>query len=588
MRVPLLVAAAMATFLHAAPAAAAPVLGDGEMRRARGAVPAGTTVAVRAKAQASARITRVRVFVARGSRARSLSVALYQSRGGKPARRLAAGRRSGLREGAFNAVGIRARRLTAGRRYWIAVHAPGAALRSRRPSGSCRALARRGAPVARWRGGRRTACAVTAFASAAIRPVSGPDDAPPSDGALPAGAALRAPARAVVDQAIAAPLIRHGRRFSGGADTNEGWGGGSPVILALASYAGDTSADAALLRQIRDAIAGGNEPVADGGYAAQHERWITGMFAIARHTPRIWEALTAAERHKADLLMTGALVGSAFTTSDTNPFVAGGGQQRSLDGDTNMNRDWNPNYREGMAGMLLVGASYFGSGSAAQAVLDGYDPAAFLAELRAAGFTNMAETFSWLADHPSSGAPAPAAVAAAVRGFRYHGLALTQPMEILWRLTADTYGEHVNCGLNGGAGINGAGVIVSGCAGLPNQGTIGMLKEFDSGDAGGARSSGLYSHDGYRVNLVNHLAPLVAGQWQPGGTASNVVGRLRIGVPDLWYKLDRGYRDYSKGGPMWIPDGADGERVFRSDNPNFAFSYSRSLWTDVIAPYHGL
>jgi hypothetical protein len=238
--------------------------------------------------------------------------------------------------------------------------------------------------------------------------------------------------------------------------------------------------------------------------------------------------------------------------------------------------------------MLLVGASYFGSGAAAQAVLDGYDPAAFLAELRAAGFTNMAATFSWLADHPSSGAPAPAAVAAAVRGHRYHGLALTQPTDILWRLTADTYGERVNCGLNGGAGIGGAGMIVSGCAGLPNKGAVGMLKEFDSGDAGGARSSGLYSHDGYRVNLVNHLSLLVAGLWQPGATASNVAGRLRIGVPDLWYKVDRGYRDYSKGGPMWIPDGADGERVFRSDNPNFAFSYSRSLWTDVIGPYHGL
>jgi hypothetical protein len=402
------------------------------------------------------------------------------------------------------------------------------------------------------------------------------------------GAALQPPARAVVDEAIAAPLIRHGRRFSGGADTNEGWGGGSPVILAAASYAGDTSADAALLRQMRDAIAGGNEPVADGGYAAQHERWITGMFAIARHTPRIWDALSAAERRRAHLLMTGALVGSAFTTSDSNPYVAGGGQQRSLDGDDNLHRDWNPNYREGMAGMMLVGASFFGSGAAAQAVLDAYDPAAFLAELRAAGFANMAATFSWLADHPSSAAPAPAVVAAAVRAYRYHGLALTQPGDILWRLTADTYGGRVGCGLNGGAGIGGAGMIVSGCAGLPNKGAPGMLKEFDSGDAGGARSSGLYSHDGYRVNLVNHLALLVGGLWQPGGTADNVVARMRVGVPDLWYKLDRGYRDYSKGGPMWIPDGADGESVFRSDNPNFALAYSRSLWADVIGPYHGL
>jgi hypothetical protein len=38
---------------------------------------------------------------------------------------------------------------------------------------------------------------------------------------------------------------------------------------------------------------------------------------------------------------------------------------------------------------------------------------------------------------------------------------------------------------------------------------------------------------------------------------------------------------------MWIPDGADGETVFRSDNPSFAFAYSRSLWADIIGPYHG-
>lgn len=196
-------------------------------------------------------------------------------------------------------------------------------------------------------------------------------------------------------------------------------------------------------------------------------------------------------------------------------------------------------------------------------MLDAYDPGSFLAELRAAGFTNMADTYSWRADHPASGAPTPAAVAAAVRNFRYHGLALTEPMSILWRLTDDTYSGHVNCGLNGGAGIGGAGIIDSGCAGLPNKGALGMLKEFDSGDGGGARSSGLYAHDGYRVNLVNHLALLAGGLWRSGAQANAVLVRLRIGVPDLWYKLAHGYRDYSKGGPMWIPDGADDGSVFR-------------------------
>jgi hypothetical protein len=571
----------VAALVPAAPAAAAaPALGGKAMRAKPGNVAAGTVVTIRARARARTAISRLRVFVARRSGARSLRVGLYASRRGKPGRRLAKGRVAHVRRGQFNTARIRRVSLQAGRHYWIAALPRRGSLRSRRPAARCVARARRaGSLPRRWRGGRRAACRMTAFAPGATP--AGPG------GAVP-GIALRPPARAVVDEAIAAPFIRHGRRFSGGADTNEGWGGGAPVILAVASYAGDTSADARLLAQMRDTIAGGNEPVADGGYAAQHERWVTGMYAIARHTPRIWNALTAAERQRIDLVMRGALVASAFTTSDSNPYVLADSQQYSLDGDDNLNRDWNPNYREGMAGMLLVGASYFGSGAAAHAVLDGYQPASFLAQLRAAGLTNMAETFGWKADHPGSNAPAPAAVAAAVRNFRYHGLALTQPMDILWRLTGDTYGARVACGLNGGAGIGGAGVIVSGCAGLPNKGALGMLREFDSGDAGGARSSGLYSHDGYRVNLVNHVAVLVGGMWQPGALASSVVARMRVGVPDLWYKLDRGYRDYSKGGPMSIPDGADGGTVFRSDNPNFGFSYSRSLWRDVIAPYHGL
>jgi hypothetical protein len=90
--------------------------------------------------------------------------------------------------------------------------------------------------------------------------------------------------------------MRYGRRYSGGTDASEGWGGGAPVVLAVAAYAGNTTADAALLRQISDLLAGGNESVADGGYTAQHERWGTGMLAIARQTPRIWARLSATEQ----------------------------------------------------------------------------------------------------------------------------------------------------------------------------------------------------------------------------------------------------------------------------------------------------
>ena len=586
------ITALICALLPAAPAAAAPALGSKALGKKRDATAPGRVLALRGKARSGASIRSFKVYVARGTRAERIRVALYTSRRGRPGERLTAGGKAGLKRGKFNTIRVHARRLKAGRRYWIAVVAKGGRLRSRRPAGGCYAMARRGGLQKRWRHGHRAKCGATVFAPGGVTspgPPGGSGGLPsPTDG-LPPGAQLRPPSHAAVVQAINAPFIRHGRRYTGGANTNEGWGGGSPVVLAAASYAGDTSADAALLAQVRDTIAGGNEPVANGGYPAQHERWVEGMFAIVRHTPRIWSRLSNSERIKIDTLMRGVLIASAFTTSDSNPYLHGGGSQYALDGDDNLNRDWNPNYREGMVGMMLVGAAYFGGGAGAQAVLDGYQPGPFLAQLRSFGFTNMAETFNWKADHPGSPAPSAGQVAAAVRSYRYYGLALTQPMGILRRLADDTYQGHVNCGLNGGAGIstsNGpAGRIDSGCAGLPNKGAAGMLKEFDTSDGGGPRSGASYAYDSYRVGLVNHLTLLTAGLWSPGADANAVLARKRIGVPDLWYKLDHGYVGYANGHIMDVPRGG---YVFKSDDPDFAFPYARTLWYDVVAPYHGI
>src|SRR5262249_23722480 len=61
-------------------------------------------------------------------------------------------------------------------------------------------------------------------------------------GAFPAGADLQSPRQSVVHTAKNEPLIRYGRRYAGGAMVSEGWGGGAPMVLAMASYAGNTSA----------------------------------------------------------------------------------------------------------------------------------------------------------------------------------------------------------------------------------------------------------------------------------------------------------------------------------------------------------
>jgi hypothetical protein len=154
-------------------------------------------------------------------------------------------------------------------------------------------------------------------------------------------------------------------------------------------------------------------------------------------------------------------------------------------------------------------------------------------------------------------------------------------MRLYWLLTSDTYGKRVNCGLNDGKGVllpdgSRAGMLLSGCEALPNKGQPGMLKELDSNDAGGRRSSTLYAYDGFRVNLVNQLVLVAGGLWWPGRLAEECLSLLQVGIADLWYKIEHGYRNYAKGGvPQGTPSG-------------HGFVLTRPLWDTVLKPYHRL
>ena len=399
----------------------------------------------------------------------------------------------------------------------------------------------------------------------------------------PVPAVLASPPPSAVEAAIRETLTRHHRDLPGGGHTSSGHRDEAPVILAAAAFAGNESADARLLEQMRYTLVGGNDITANGGYPAQHDRHLAAMYAVARLTPRIWDRLAEGEKRAVDLLMTAALVSNAFTTSDHNPFVLAGSQQYSIDGDDNLNRDWNPNYREGMVGGLLVGIVYFGGPEAAEAVLDGYDHDAFVAAAREAGLSNIYETFTWKESHPESGAPTGEMIEAAVRGYRYRGMPLRDYMGIYWALTENTYSGRVQCGLDDGRGValpdgTRAGMLLSGCDALPNRGALGMLKEFDARDAGGPRSSTTYAYSGFRVNLVNQYVLVAGGYWRPDDErARKSVERVRIGAGDLWYKLDHGYSNYAKGAR---------QGVGRSAGASYGYDLSRPLWEAVLLPYH--
>ena len=177
------------------------------------------------------------------------------------------------------------------------------------------------------------------------------------------------PSDASIQYAKSAPLIWFNPNLKGGAHT---WVfNGAEVIKGLAAYCGDSRLDKELLAQIRDLLDPAKGPTATGGYQDQKQLGAALMFFLAKRTPEIWNQLSPAEQALIDLNMEALMYSSTFTTKD---MVA---SQLGMNGDTNLNRDWNPNYQNGMVGMIIVTALYWGFDEF-EAKLAAYDDAAFL------------------------------------------------------------------------------------------------------------------------------------------------------------------------------------------------------------------
>jgi hypothetical protein len=277
--------------------------------------------------------------------------------------------------------------------------------------------------------------------------------------------------------------------------------------------------------------------------------------------------------------MEATFVADVYATADaTNK----NGPPRTFDGSTNSNRDWNPNYQEGMIGAVIVGAEYFGGQAASEAMLTAYDHAAFTNQLQAAGLTHLYQTFDTYQANPSAGAPSPQTVQQGILGYAMHGITLGHLLDMYVYLANGTFSATVSCGLNGGAGILTGGVyagrIVSGCSGLPNVGSVGMEAEFASTDANGARSDASYVRLGTRDDLFNQAVLVVYGDWQDTATSTKAIGQLAIGVKDFFYKATQGYQDYSHG----INEG-----LFQCGK-SMDCPLNQAIWTQVLAPVHGM
>jgi hypothetical protein len=304
-----------------------------------------------------------------------------------------------------------------------------------------------------------------------------------------------------------------------------------------------------LLVQIRNLLIPVKMPTATGGYQDQKQLGTAFLFLLAKRTPAIWNQLSQPEQTLVDLIMEAFTYSSTFTTKDEVAASLG------MNGDTNLNRDWNPNYQNGMVGMIIVTTLYWGFAEF-EAKLAAYDDAAFVAKLRANRMNNLLATYASPAR--PNGAVVQAALRKVVNGsvYLFHGISERDPLALFNYIASRTFSATISCGLNNGDGIDGYGRISKNCSVLPNVGQKGMMLEFDSWDAEGKRSSADYNWGAWYVLNYSRAALqiegwLTASTLQQSTALADTMNRYYLGSTDLWFKISPerggGYLDYEHG-----------------------------------------
>lgn len=145
------------------------VLGARSIGPMMGASPAGVARAFSVRGRAVGLISTIQVYVAPGSRARRLMVALYSAGGCRAGFRLAVGALRRPKPGAWNMVRVSPTWIATGRSYSLVVLGSGGAFRFRQHRGAvCASAASRqgfNAPPSSWKAGiPGTRCGVSAYA----------------------------------------------------------------------------------------------------------------------------------------------------------------------------------------------------------------------------------------------------------------------------------------------------------------------------------------------------------------------------------------------------------------------------------------
>ena len=340
--------------------------------------------------------------------------------------------------------------------------------------------------------------------------------------------------------------------------------------LALVEYehpgataSNGTTVESALLAQVANLVAGGNEPDADGGLEGWAHAPVAQALLLLKNGPA-WAELSATEQDKVTLLEAAMGYAGNYTYNDANSFSSG------ICGYGDFSKTNNPNYEDGYVDVELAAIEFFGPATW-DTMLTDFNDATVTSELDAAGLTNAGGCFA------TAGSAANAAIAVP---FVWKGIPATDPMGIWNQLASDTFDNTVTSSVTGVSnGVTVTAEIADGTT-SPYAGECCMGKEFDSTDADGLRSSALYVYEGWMNVTGSRVALTALGDFACADVPA--AAKYDVGSQDLIYKLNHGYISYAQSQDGILVDDI-GDPA--SDGPvSKGWAYDIDAYNALVAP----
>jgi hypothetical protein len=327
------------------------------------------------------------------------------------------------------------------------------------------------------------------------------------------------------------------------------------------------------------------EPEAQGGIGGWTHNAAAQSLLLARRTPEVWSQLSAVEKAHADLLMQALAVAAHFCLDDDNDYYL------LLDGHSLFHKSWNPNHVEGYVGVIIAASLYFGADTL-NAFFESFEVTRFLERLQKANFQNIYRCWTYrpeMLDLLERGGviavPDDAILAQGIRttgagvrnSFSYEGMTLDQPWLLHRSQALRLFSRAVRTYVHSHPEFTSALLSPAHPGELsPWEGQPGMGLEFESTDWTGHRTSLIYAYEGAMIDLCTAATLKVLGEWPDGADGNLVERRMAIGMADLRFKAERGYRGWANGRMH--------ETTWEKDLLPYGADFIYALWESFFRP----